>query len=65
MVRRAEGAARRAGFYPGDVTLAVNGEPVQSAARLNGILDKARSGESAALLVERSGIRAFVPLRIP
>jgi len=65
VVRRAEGAARRAGLYAGDVILAVNGQPVRTLAELEAILGRARPGEVAALLVERVGGRAFVPLRIP
>jgi serine protease Do len=65
VVRRAEGAARRAGLYTGDVILAVNGQPVRGLSELEAILGRARSGEVAALLVERAGGRAFVPLRIP
>ncbi len=65
VVRRAEGAARRAGLFPGDVILAVNGQPLRTAEELNTALAAARSGEVAALLVDRSGNRAFVPLRIP
>jgi serine protease Do len=65
IVRRSEGAARRSGLYALDIILAVNGRPVRTLEELNAGLAKARSGEVVALLVDRGGSRAFVPLRIP
>ncbi len=65
LVQRTEGAARRAGLLPGDVILAVNGEATRTLAAFARSLAKAPSGDVVALLVERAGGRAFVPLRIP
>jgi serine protease Do len=65
LVQRTEGAARRAGLLPGDVILAVNGDATRSLAAFLGAVAKAASGDVVALLVERAGSRAFVPLRIP
>jgi serine protease Do len=65
VVQRAEGAARRAGIFPGDIILSVNGQPVPSAEAFRAAVDTARAGEALALLVERFGTRDFVPLRIP
>jgi serine protease Do len=65
LVQRAEGAARRAGLLPGDVILAVNGDATRSLAEFLRAVAKAASGDVVALLVERAGGRAFVPLRIP
>ena len=64
-MRRAEGAARRSGIFPGDIILAVNGQPMRTLEDLNAGLAKTRSGEIAALLVDRRGSRAFVPLWVP
>ncbi|TAK84461.1 MAG: PDZ domain-containing protein [Betaproteobacteria bacterium] len=65
LVQRAEGAARRAGLLPGDVILAVNGDPTRTLAGFLRSVAKAESGDVVALLIERAGGRAFVPLRIP
>ena len=65
LVQRAEGAARRAGILPGDVLLSVNGQPARTAEGFRATIEKARAGEAMALLVDRGGSRAFVPLRVP
>jgi serine protease Do len=65
VVERAEGAARRAGIVAGDIILSVNGRPLRGVAAFRASVDKARAGEALALLIERGGSRAFVPLRIP
>ncbi len=65
LVQRAEGAARRAGLLPGDVILAVNADPTRTLAAFLRSVSKAASGDVVALLVERAGGRAFIPLRIP
>jgi len=65
VVQRAEGAARRAGIFPGDIILSVSGQAVRSTEGFRAAVDRARTGEALALLVERAGTRAFVPLRIP
>ena len=64
-MQRAEGAARRAGLVAGDMLLAVNGDPVRSLDAFRANLENTRSGDAVALLVERAGHRAFVPLRMP
>jgi serine protease Do len=65
VVQRAAGAARRAGILAGDIVLSVNGQPVRSTDAFRAAVDKARAGEVLALLIERAGSRAFVPLRLP
>ncbi len=65
LVQRSEGAARRSGLLPGDVILAVNGAATRSLEAFRRAVAKAESGDVVALLVERAGGRAFVPLRIP
>lgn len=65
LVQRAEGAARRAGIVPGDVILSVNGHAARTAEAFRAAIEKVRAGEAVALLVDRGGSRAFVPLRVP
>ena len=65
LVQRTEGTARRAGLFPGDVILAVNGEATRTPEAFQRAVAKAAGGDVVALLVERAGSRAFVPLRIP
>jgi serine protease Do len=65
LVQRAEGAARRAGILRGDVLLSVNGQPARTAEGFRTAVEKTRAGEAVALLVDRGGSRAFVPLRVP
>ena len=65
VVLRAEGAARRAGLFAGDILVSVNGHPTRTLQALRAMLDKTRPGEALALLVERSGSRAFVALQVP
>ena len=62
VVEEAEGAAARAGVSPGDVVLAVNGQPVDSVEQLRAVLKS--KPKNVALLVERRGERLFVPIRL-
>ncbi|WP_319240547.1 DegQ family serine endoprotease [uncultured Propionivibrio sp.] len=59
-VENASGAAARAGIRPGDVVLAVNGEPVTTPEQLKAIVGKA--GKRVALLIQRDDARLFVPV---
>jgi len=59
-VENASGAAARAGIRPGDVVLAVNGEPVTTPEQLKAIVGKA--GKRVALLIQRDEARLFVPV---
>jgi serine protease Do len=65
LVQRSEGAAQRAGLQRGDIILAVNGEPAGTAARFSALLAKSGPGSTAALLVQRGGVRLFTALRVP
>ena len=60
LVEQATGAAARAGIQPGDVILALNGEPVGSIGQLRTLVAKA--GKHAALLVQREDAKIFVPV---
>ena len=54
------GAATRSGVRPGDIVLAVNGEPVNTPEQLRAIVAKA--GKRVALLIQRDEARLFVPV---
>jgi serine protease Do len=56
----ANSAAARAGIEPGDVIVALNSTPVNSAEQLKSALEK--SGKHAALLVRRDEAKIFVPI---
>ncbi|PBI95041.1 trypsin-like peptidase domain-containing protein [Variovorax boronicumulans] len=60
LVQRVNVAASRAGVQPGDVILALNGQPIDSAEALAQALEGADG--TAALLVQRAGARIFVPI---
>jgi len=62
LVEQASGAAAEAGIQAGDVILSFNGQPVQSADQLKGLIGKA--GGNAALLVQRGRNRIFVPVEL-
>jgi serine protease Do len=56
----ANSAAARAGIEPGDVIVALNSTPVNSATQLKNALEK--SGKHAALLLRRDEAKIFVPI---
>ncbi|GLU33156.1 DegQ family serine endoprotease [Trinickia caryophylli] len=60
LVQQSSGPAASAGIQPGDVILAVNGNPVTSPAQLSQIISKA--GSSVALLIQRDNAQIFVPV---
>ncbi len=62
LVEEASGPAARAGIRPGDVLLAVNGEPITSVEQLRGLVNK--SGKRIALLILRDGQKLFVPISL-
>jgi serine protease Do len=64
-VERARGAAQRAGLERGDLILSVNGSTVSSPEVFFALLQAAGKGAAVALLVQRDGLREFVPLRVP
>jgi serine protease Do len=64
-VERARGAAQRAGLVRGDLVLSVNGKTVSSPEVFFALLQTAGRGTTVALLVQRDGLREFVPLRVP
>jgi serine protease Do len=55
------GPAARAGVQPGDVVIAVNRQPVRSAAEIVAAL-KGASSKTSLLLINRSGQTMFVPV---
>jgi serine protease Do len=62
LVESVSGPAARAGIQPGDVILSVNGEQVNDPDNLRALVGKA--GKRAALLVQRGGMRQFVPVEL-
>ena len=62
VVERASGAAAEAGIQPGDVVLAANGSPVNSADELRSAVEKSKG--HIALLIQRGDSRLFVPVRV-
>ena len=60
LVEEVGGAAARAGIRPGDVVLALNGEPVNSVEQLRGLVSKAE--KRVALLIQREDAKLFVPV---
>ena len=62
VVERASGAAAEAGIQPGDVVLAANGSPVNSADELRSAVEKSKG--HIALLIQRGDTRLFVPVRV-
>jgi serine protease Do len=65
LVERARDAAQRAGLLRGDLILSVNGKTVASAEAFATELQAAGKGATVALLVQREGVRQFLPLRLP
>ena len=62
VVEAANGVAAEAGILPGDVILAFNGQPVNSAEQLRNVIAKA--GKNAAVLIQRGDARIFVPIEL-
>jgi serine protease Do len=62
VVEGASGPAARAGVAAGDVLLAINGQPVQSADQVREVMKG--KPKHIALLVQRNGETIFVPLKL-
>lgn len=62
VVERATGPAAEAGIQAGDVVLAANGAPINSADDLRGAVEKSKG--HIALLIQRGDSRLFVPVRV-
>jgi serine protease Do len=62
IVESSDGPAAEAGVEPGDVILAVNGRPVDTARALRDAVDK--SGNTVALLIQRGDAQIYVPVRL-
>ena len=56
------GPAARAGVQPGDLLLAIDGQPVTSLAQVGVAANW--TGKSVAILVQRGGMKIYVPLRL-
>ena len=64
-VERPGEAGRLAGLARGDIIVSVNGKRVPSAEVFRALLHAAGPGATVALLLQRDGVREFVPLRVP
>jgi serine protease Do len=62
LVEEAHGVAALAGVQPGDVVLALNGEPVGSVAQLRRLLDQSR--KHVALLLKRDQGTIYVAINL-
>jgi serine protease Do len=60
LVEQVAGPAAAAGIQPGDVILAINGQPLTAADQLKDRL--ANAGSSVALLIQRNSQQIFVPV---
>jgi serine protease Do len=60
LVEQAGGPAANAGIQPGDVILAIDGQPVTSVAQLRDRIEHADG--SVALLIQRDDAQIFVPV---
>jgi serine protease Do len=60
VVEQVSGAAENAGVQPGDVILAINGQPITTPEQLKSRVAKA--GNSVALLIERDNAQIFIPV---
>jgi serine protease Do len=64
-VERARDAAQRAGILRGDIILSLNGRNLSTPHEFQKLVAAAGKGATVALLVQRDGIRQFLPLRLP
>jgi len=62
LVEQVEGAAARAGVRPGDIVLALNGQPVTGIEQIRRALE--RHPKHVALLIQRDEQRIFVPVEL-
>ena len=62
VIESVAGAAERAGVQPGDLLLAIDGQPVTSIDQAS--LAANRTGNSVAILVQRGALKVYVPLRL-
>jgi serine protease Do len=62
LIEGVSGAAERAGVQPGDLLLAIDGKPVATITQAGAAA--VQSGKSVALLLQRDGMKIYVPLRL-
>ena len=62
LIEGVSGAAERAGVQPGDLLLAIDGQPVATITQAGAAA--VQYGKSVALLLQRDGMKIYVPLRL-
>lgn len=62
LIERVDGVAERAGVQVGDMLLAVDAQPVNSINQVSSAA--AQANEAVALLIQRGGMKFYVPLRL-
>jgi serine protease Do len=62
IIQGVNGAAEHAGVQPGDLLLAIDGKQVTTIAQAGAAA--VQSGKSAALLLQRDGMKIYIPLRL-
>lgn len=62
VIQQVTGASARAGLQPGDVVLAINGQPADGIDKIRSVLDK--KPKNVALLIQRGDERIFVPVNL-
>ncbi len=62
LVEGVSGPAQDASIQPGDIVVSANGQPLSSAVQLHTVVSKSHG--HVALLIQRDGVRTFVPLQV-
>lgn len=62
LIEGVSGVSAKAGVQAGDLLLAIDGQPVGTVAQAQALAE--RSVKAAALLVQRGGMRIYIPLRL-
>jgi serine protease Do len=64
LVEKAEGKSGAVPLRPGDVILAVGGEPLKTVEEFERLISSGKSGDTVALLVRRGEATVFVPVEV-
>jgi serine protease Do len=64
LVEKVEGKGAAVPLRPGDVILAVGGEPLKTVEEFERLISSGKSGDTVALLVRRGEATVFVPVEV-